>query len=78
MNDYPKQQFDLYGSNPELANKLGKDSAALSLNSENLVKMNNAVKLMLKDGFIPLLYRNPFFYLKTFIKYGKTGSPVQK
>lgn len=75
---HPKQQFDLYGSNPEFANKLGKDKAALSLNSDNLVKMNKAVKYMLKDGFTPLLYRNPISYFINFLHYKKTGSPVSK
>jgi glycosyltransferase involved in cell wall biosynthesis len=71
---HPKMQYDLYGSNPELANKLGKDEAALSMNSDNLTKMNEAVKHILNDKFKPLIFRNPLKYFWLFKKYSKVES----
>lgn len=71
---HPKGAYELYGSNPELAYKLGQDESALSLNKDNLVKMNNGVRILLKDGFKPLICRNPIKYYKAYLKHKKLGS----
>jgi len=67
---HPRGQHELYGSNPECALKFGQDEAALSLNKDNLFKMNEAIKIILKRGYIPVKIRNFPDYLYSMIRYG--------
>ena len=48
---HPKNDMEMWGSYPDSAWKIGTDSAAISVNSTNLEKMDNAFVTYLNKGF---------------------------
>lgn len=55
---HPFNNHSLWGSLPEFATKLGTSNGALSLTSSNLQKMNEAINVLLKRGWKPLIEAN--------------------
>ncbi len=51
---HPLRKQQLWGSLPDYAIKLGTNDAAISVNNNNLLVMNEAIRLLLSDGFKPL------------------------
>ena len=51
---HPKNRLDMWGSQPELARKLGSGSESISLSSESLKRFENALKHYRKLGFTAL------------------------
>lgn len=56
---HPKGKFEFFGSNPELAYKLGTNECAISMNNNNNKIMNEATKILLNNGWKTLEKRNP-------------------
>lgn len=61
---HPKDQQELWGSLNEYAVKLGVDSNAISMNPQNIQKMNIFIQEIIKDGFITLKQENIKYYFK--------------
>jgi hypothetical protein len=55
---HPFWRRDFWGSNPQTANQYGKAEGSISLNSNNYVLMNNAVKMFEEEDWMPLYKRN--------------------
>ncbi len=56
---HPKDQFDFYGSNPQLAWKLGQSKEGISMNPDNMKTMSSATQLLIKKGWKTLVRRSP-------------------
>ena len=54
---HPINQPEMWGSNSQLGWKMGQDSAAISMNSDNLDKMNIMYKDNIEKGFVPLKFK---------------------
>ena len=60
---HPKNNFELYGSLPETAVKLGHSPEAISMDPKHLRIMNNVVNFLKKNGWDTLSVRNPYLFL---------------
>lgn len=58
---HPKDNLEFFGSNPVLANKLGENECAISMNNDNYKLMNKAVNILLDNGWKTLQKRNPLY-----------------
>lgn len=54
---HPKNDVSLWGSNPNLGWKFGQDKNAISMNHNNLREMNQMFVDNIKNGFVPLKFR---------------------
>ena len=54
---HPKSQPELWGSNAQLGWKMGQDGAAISMNYDNLGKMNQMYVNNINKGFVPLKFK---------------------
>ena len=54
---HPKHQTELWGSNATLGWKMGQDGAAISMNPNNLNKMNVMYRKNINNGFVPMNFR---------------------
>ena len=54
---HPKSQTELWGSNAVLGWKMGQDGAAISMNSNNLNKMNIMYRKNINNGFVPMNFK---------------------
>ncbi|UQZ91024.1 hypothetical protein C4J81_18095 [Deltaproteobacteria bacterium Smac51] len=70
---HPKNNAQLYGSLPEFANALGRDSEGLSMRQANLRTMNDAIFILLKDGWKTISQRDPYllYSIKKCLPKGK-------
>jgi hypothetical protein len=70
---HPYRNLDFWGSNPELADRFGKAEGSISLNINNYVLMNKAIKIFEKDNWSPLYKRDSSYvrHLLQSIKYEK-------
>jgi hypothetical protein len=55
---HPYDNQELWGSYKKYAQTLGVDANAVSLNSDNITKMNCAMKEIIKDGFVAISQTN--------------------
>lgn len=70
---HPMNHKSLWGSSNELSRKLGNTGEAISLNKNNLDKMNYAINKLLTNGFETLSKRDEFYvqYVNTCMKLAK-------
>lgn len=54
---HPVGQEELWGSNSVLGWKMGQDSVAISMNHDNLNKMNTMYRKNIENGFIPMSFK---------------------
>lgn len=57
---HPKEDRSLWGSNPDLAWRIGTDKAAISLDPANRDKMSDYAEVLRKSGFLPIRKRPDF------------------
>jgi glycosyltransferase involved in cell wall biosynthesis len=55
---HPYRQLDFWGSMPETAKRFGKSDGSVSLNVNNYILMNNAIKMLEEENWSPLYKRN--------------------
>jgi hypothetical protein len=55
---HPYWQHEFWGSDPQMANRYGKAEGSISLNLNNYILMNNAIKMFEEEEWIPLYKRD--------------------
>lgn len=61
---HPVNNLSLWGSIPLYGNLFGKSTEALSMNMNNLLKMQNAIRMFEEDGWVPLCMENKKIVVK--------------
>jgi len=54
---HPPNQLELWGSNSLFGWKMGQDGAAISMNHDNLSKMDSMYRKNISNGFIPMTFK---------------------